>query len=73
MRIDKAHQPIQLHQRVLEWRRGQQHFGPIANGGQKRAGDFVVFPINIAESMRLINDDKVPGDFEMSADFALAK
>ncbi len=61
MRVNDAHKSVQLHERVLERGRSEHERLPSFDRVSNRAGDFACRAIDVSHSVRLVNDNEVPG------------
>ena len=58
--VDDADQPVQLQQRVLQWRRGEQHLREWGDGLLDGERDLARSLVDIAQAMRFVDDDEIP-------------
>jgi hypothetical protein len=59
--VDDAHQPIELLQRVLQGRGGEQQLGRLAEGLHDGLGRLVARLVHIAQAVGLVDDRQIPG------------
>ena len=58
--VDEAHQAVQLQQRVLQRRGGEEHLARVGECIPKGAGGLVVGLVDIAEAVCFVNDHEIP-------------
>ena len=58
--VDDADKAIELHERILEGRRRQQHLWYVGERGFKGAPNFVIRSVDIPQTVGFIDDDEIP-------------
>ena len=60
--VDEADKAVKLHERILQRRRREQHLRRVGKRALEGLADAVVRPVDVAQPMRFVDDDQIPGN-----------